>query len=120
MLGQYPHGPCADGRRIEPLVDDAQRERIDYLDFLDRLVVRDPGREVARIHDGLVGEPDVGCPDRPAVVEADAGAQAKLDYGIVFDGRQQRFGQRGELGLGNARCSRNVAGGFKCGEIIST
>ena len=94
------------------------RERIDHLDFLDRLVVRDPGREVARIHDGLVGEPDVGRSDRLAVVEADAGAQAKLDHGIVLDGRQQRFGQRGEIGLGNAGCSRNVAGGLKCGEII--
>ena len=90
VLGQYPHGPCADCRRIQPLVDDAQRERIDYLDFLDRLVIRDPGREVARIHDGFVGEADVGRSDRPAVVEPDAGAQSKLDHGIVFDG-QQRF-----------------------------
>jgi hypothetical protein len=119
VLGQYSHGPGADRRRIEPLVDDAQRERIDHLDFLDRFVVRNPGREVARIHDGRVGEPHVGCPDRPAVVEPDAGAQVKLDYGVVFDGRQQRFGERCEIGLGNARCGQNVAGGLKRGEIIS-
>jgi hypothetical protein len=59
MLGEDSHGPRPERRGIKPLVNDADGEVIHHLHLLYRFIVGEPGGEVLRIHDPLIGELDI-------------------------------------------------------------
>ena len=109
VLREDAHGPALEARLEEALVRDANRVAIGRVHPLHRLVVRDPGREVLRVHDRLVRELDVARRELLAVVEPHPPAEGEDDDRVGL-GRLHVLlgGEAGERGIGRLDVAERI------------